>query len=148
MIFLFYKISLTEISVPVRVAASSVPPTASCGRIIILNQTALWDTCVVKKPTQQNQTKQKDPSGFGEEQAGQVSDLRLYCNWFVSDFIQFFQSLRLVIISSLQNGELQTSSSLKTTEEFYNSMAQNYVLLKGFLVCSVAMWLWYVSHFH
>ena len=46
------------------------------------------DTCpVVQKPTQQHQTSWAELSDIGQGQAGLVSDLRLYHNWFVLDFI-------------------------------------------------------------
>ena len=64
---------------------------ASC-RTIIWNPTTLCHIsksetcCVVQKPTQQHQVSWAELSDLGQGQAGQVSDLRFYCNWFVSDF--------------------------------------------------------------
>ena len=41
---------------------------------------------VVQKLTQQHQASWAELSDLAQGQAGQMSDLRLYCNWLVSEF--------------------------------------------------------------
>ena len=96
--------------------------TALQARTSIKNPTALCvqsknrHCCVVQKPTQQHLASWAELSDFTQGQAGQVSDFKLYCNWFVSGFskstVGFYISLfQLFIYLFIAFGVKQTARS-------------------------------------
>ena len=72
----------------------------------------------VQKPTpavlcknRHNNNSWAELSDLGQGQAGQVSDLRLYCNWFVSDLTCWIlynlsRIQKWVVLSSFKNREI------------------------------------------